>query len=223
MRRGGDQHIPRPPQWRPGHQPPWSGRDLLPLDEVLQLIADRGPGAPPEVIDSSTTMRASAVLVGLYPGSLGPEVILTKRTAHLSSHRGEISFPGGRCDDGESAAEAAVREAHEEVGLAPELPMVVGQLDHLATVVSRSAIVPVVATIEERPALVANPAEVDRILHVPLAELVAPDVWHSEWWTFAGRERSMAFFDLPGETVWGATARILTQLLTIATGATDEE
>lgn len=221
MRRGGDQVIPRPAGWRLAGPAPWDGRRLLEFDELMEFVARRGPGAPAEVLADPAGMRDSAVLIGLHPGERGPEVILTKRTSHLSSHRGEIAFPGGRCDPGESAEQAAVREAHEEVGLDPALPQVVGQLDHLATVVSRSQIVPVVARLEHRPILRASPVEVERILHVPLAELIEPGVWHGEWWSFGGRDRAMSFFDLPGETVWGATARMLTQLLSFATGAAD--
>ena len=89
--------------------------------------------------------RPSAVLVALADGPSGAEVLLTRRSWDLRSHKGEISFPGGRIDAGESPAEAALREAQEEVGLDPAAIEVVGELEHLNTVVSRSYIVPVVA------------------------------------------------------------------------------
>ena len=94
--------------------------------------------------------RHSAVLIVLSEGPLGAEVLLTRRSMQMRSHRGEISFPGGRCDPGETPVETALREAEEEVGLDMGRPTVVGELEHLSTIVSRSYIVPVVATLDER-------------------------------------------------------------------------
>ena len=82
--------------------------------------------------------RLSAVLIALYAGEHGAEVLLTRRSMLLRNHKGEISFPGGRMDPGETPIDTALREAHEEVDLDPSLPTVVGELAHLNTVVSRS-------------------------------------------------------------------------------------
>jgi 8-oxo-dGTP pyrophosphatase MutT (NUDIX family) len=161
--------------------------------------------------------RASAVLIALADGPQGAEVLLTKRSMHLSNHRGEISFPGGRVDSGETYEQTAVREADEEVALPGDQLDLIGRLDPLSTVVSRSYIVPVVATLTGPPPLLqASAAEVDRILWVPLAELTRTDTYREEWWGTEPLDRPMFFFHLDDETVWGATARIIHQLLRVA-------
>lgn len=140
-------------------------------------------------------------------------VLLTRRSWRLRNHSGEISFPGGRLDPGETPREAALREASEEVGLAPDAVEVVGELNHLATVVSRSYIVPIVARLHDQLELRPTSMEVERILWVPLRDLVRPDTWHAERWGAPPSSRLLYFFELDDETVWGATAAMLTDLL----------
>lgn len=141
-------------------------------------------------------------------------VILTRRAAHLRSHTGEVSFPGGRLDDGEDALAAALREATEEVGLDPAAVDIIGELSPLATVGSRSAITPFVGVLPSRPALTPNPAEVELAFDVALAELMDDGVFREERWQWAGQEdRPMYFFELADDTIWGATARMLYELL----------
>jgi 8-oxo-dGTP pyrophosphatase MutT (NUDIX family) len=118
---------------------------------------------------------------------------------------------------------AALREAHEEVALPPSAVQLTGRLDPLATMVSRSFIVPVVGTVAEHPPLRPAVAEVDRIMWVPLAELTRPDTFHEETWDFEGQRRSIYFFELDDETIWGATARILHQLLRVTLGVDGPE
>ncbi|MUH50091.1 MAG: NUDIX domain-containing protein [Actinobacteria bacterium] len=162
--------------------------------------------------------RPSAVLVALADGPAGAEVLLTKRAGHLRNHAGEISFPGGRIEPGETAVQAAIREAHEEVALAPAAVQVRGELSHLSTVVSRSYIVPLVAHLGERPSLIAEVTEVERILWVPLTELAHGDTYREEWWGTPPLDRRMNFFELDDETVWGATAHVLYELLCVVYG-----
>ena len=158
----------------------------------------------------------------LAPGEHGAEILLTRRSTKLSNHQGEISFPGGRVDEGESIVDAALRETHEEVGVHPQLVTVHSELSPLSTFVSRSYIVPVLATVPEKPELSMSSYEVDRTLWVPLAELVRDDTFSWEWWNFDRVEfaddRPMFFFHLDDETIWGATARILHELLCVIHG-----
>lgn len=208
-RRGGQQIIPRPPVWSPGTSAPWPPGARPTLDEVLAVVPDHdGPLLPvfPEA-------RHSAVLVLLHDGGDGPEVLLTRRSWELRSHRGEVSFPGGRMDPGETPLDTALREANEEVGLDPSSVAVRGELEHLNTVVSRSYIVPKVASIGERPELVPRTVEVERVLWVPLQTLTAPGVYRSEMWGEPPTGRLLHFFELDDETVWGATAHIIVDLL----------
>jgi 8-oxo-dGTP pyrophosphatase MutT (NUDIX family) len=154
------------------------------------------------------------VLVPLFELDGEARVILTRRAAHLRSHTGEVSFPGGRIDAGETALDAALREAAEEVGLEVSEAAVIGQLAPIATLSASSSITPFVALLDGRPTLRANPAEVERAFDVAVAELLADGVFREEWWRLpdAG-ERPMYFFDLADDIVWGATARMLYELL----------
>ncbi len=210
MPRGGRQQIPRPEAWRPGAPAPWAGGALLPLPTLVEPIGRRAPRllAPP-----FPEARNSAVLVVLHDGPDGPEALLTKRAMHLRNHRGEMSFPGGRMEPGETPTQAALREAWEEVALDPASVTVHGELDHLSTVVSQSYIVPVVASVVERPSLRPHAGEVDRVMWVPLAQLAHPDTFREERWGTPPFDRPIFFFELDDETIWGATAWMLHQLL----------
>lgn len=138
---------------------------------------------------------------------------------HMRKHPGEVAFPGGAVDGDESDWAAAVREAHEEVGLDPNSPQSIGQLDSFVTGASFSMVTPCVGRLSSEPKLLAAPDEVDEILYVPLAALMKPDVYREELWMWEGQQRSMHFFDLETDTVWGATALMLHQLLTLTFGA----
>jgi 8-oxo-dGTP pyrophosphatase MutT (NUDIX family) len=177
-------------------------------------------GRPSEIESDRTRVgRASAVLAPIYEDGGEAFVVLTRRGQRLRAHKGEVSFPGGLAEPGESLVQAALREAEEEVGLLPSSVEVLGELDHLRTVSSRSFIVPHVGVVAGgTPVLRPNPAEVDAVLLVPLAELLLDEVYREERWTWDGQERSIFFFELVGDTVWGATAAMLRQLLALALG-----
>lgn len=222
--RGGPQRIPRPDEWRPGDPAPWAS---LPeaarrpdLDEVRarlagSLLTDLDPtilvdGRPPE--------RPSAVLVALYPHQGVPHVLLTRRSWSLRAHSGEVSFPGGRAEpDDTDLVATALRETDEEVGIPPAEVEVIGRLAPLATVSSRSVVVPYVGLLPAVPDLVPDPREVEEALHVPLWELLADGVYREERWQRLGIERPIWFFELVGDTVWGATASMLRHLLCLIT------
>ena len=165
----------------------------------------------------------AAVLAALFEEDGEARIVLTRRSDDLRTHQGQVSFPGGRLDPGEDAPAAALREAHEEVGLDPSLVTTVGWLHPLLTMVSASFILPVLGTLAARPRLVANPVEVERIFDVSLAELADPDIFHEERWRIPGRviagseDNSFPvwFFEISNELVWGATARMLHELLSI--------
>ena len=112
----------------------------------------------------------------------------------------------------------ALREAAEEITLDVSKVVVLGELDHLSTVTRRAYIVPVVALLEERPDLVASEAEVEEVLHVSVAELLHPEVYREERWGAAPDGRPVHFFELYGDTIWGATAAMLRQLLLLSLG-----
>lgn len=154
------------------------------------------------------------MLVPIFPVGDEAHLVLTKRPDHLRSHAGEIAFPGGKREPGDpDLRSTALREAEEEVAIAGDAVQVLAELPTIGTVRGVVAITPFVGTLDAPPALVAQPGEVASAFTVSLAELLDPDAWYSEQWTIWDREFDMAFYLLPGETVWGATARILTGLL----------
>jgi 8-oxo-dGTP pyrophosphatase MutT (NUDIX family) len=205
----GQQIIPRPPVWSLGPEPPWAIGARPTLTQLLGAAPDVVRPLLPDFQDS----RHSAVLVLLTDAGEGPELLLTRRSWEMRNHRGEVSFPGGRMDPGETALDTALREAHEEVGLDPSLVTVRGELDHLNTPVSRSYIVPKVATVEERIELSARTGEVERVMWVPVTEFTREGAYRSEHWGEPPLDRMLHFFELEDETVWGATARIIADLI----------
>ena len=221
--RGGEQIIPRPLNARAGRPAPWSDlpaeRRRPTLADVRATMAAAGPPMRSERETMPGIDRASAVLAPLYEHEDELYVILTRRTWEMRAHSGEVSFPGGRQDDGEDLWGTALREAHEEIRLDAAGIEPLGELDHLATITSRSFIVPYVAALPHRPKTTANPAEVSEVLHVRVAELLDPTIFREERWTFPWAEdRPIFFFELVGDTVWGATGAMLRQLLGLATG-----
>ncbi|MGH8989734.1 MAG: NUDIX hydrolase [Acidimicrobiales bacterium] len=217
--------IPRPATAEPGGPPPWTPRRGITLAQVLDAwgsagrsLAD-GPPPPPSPVGTSpvavpgVAVAPSAVLVALFEETGEARVLLTRRSTQLRTHRGQVSFPGGRIDPGEDALGAAIREAHEEVGLDPASVAPVGYLARAFAFVTGAPITPVVATLPGRPVLLPNPTEVDRAFDASLADLAAG--FTEEWWSEPDLPRfAMYFFAVEGETVWGATARMLLDLLT---------
>jgi 8-oxo-dGTP pyrophosphatase MutT (NUDIX family) len=228
--RGGRQRIPRPPNVVRGGPSPWAG--LSPADRTLTVaqvrerVADLPPARPVtshpfregEALDPGT--RDAAVLLPLFEEAGEARIVLTKRPDHLPTHQGEIAFPGGKIDAAldATAADAALREAEEEIALPRASVEVVAELDHLPSVGGPFVIAPFVGIVAARPALVPAPGEVERVFDVALSELLADGVHREERWDMFGATRRMHFFDLEDETVWGATARILAGFLAHLTG-----
>jgi 8-oxo-dGTP pyrophosphatase MutT (NUDIX family) len=226
-RRGGNQEIPRPPVSHPGGRPPWASlspadREGITVARVRQAFERQGWGGPAPRQSPPARLarryepdgRPAAVLCALFDEAGEAHVILTRRSSNLRSHTGEVSFPGGRLDVGEEAVDAALREAHEEVGIDPATIDVLGPLSSLVTVRGHVLITPFVGALTSRPQLRPSPAEVERAFDVSLAELVSEGVYREELWDIPGDgPRSISFFELLGDTVWGATAWMLRDLL----------
>ena len=217
MRVGGSQVIPRPNNFRTIDHNPFTNLDTRALRSLNAVSAAVKAFKPDQILRQPLeNARPSAVLVGLFETSRGVEAILTRRSQEMTNHRGEISFPGGRLDAGETAVDAALRETHEEIGLLPSDARVVGELNGMATVVSNSHIVPIVVRYASEPNFRVVNSEVDRVFSVPLLELTQKDTYSQEHWIFSDREFQINFFYLDDETIWGATARILFQVMMLA-------
>ncbi len=230
------QEIPRPATWRPGAPAPWavlaaSERSAITVDRVLDALAGRGQaGRPPRglgiedllypldrmVAETAPPRPDAGVLAALFEEHGEAHLVLTRRSSRMRTHTNDVSFPGGRLDEGEDPAAAALREAHEEIGLDAAAVTMAGWLHPVVVPRSNSLVVPAVATLPGRPQLVPNPSEVDRVFDVALAELATPEIFHEEYWTVPERAPfAVWFFEVEGEIVWGATARMIHELLTI--------
>ena len=216
--RGGQQRIPRPESFRVGGPPAWERlhpeERRLSLDDVRRRLLRSPPGAAPTSLVADSV--AAAVLVPLLEVEGETHVLFIKRPETMSTHQGEIAFPGGKLDPAvdPDVRAAALREAREEVGLDPSAVEIVARLGGVATAASRFTISPFVGFLARPPALVPNPAEVVRVLQVPISELMDASLYREERWDSFRPDMSVFFFELADETVWGATARILTDLLT---------
>lgn len=185
-------------------------RTLHRLPEVL--------AGPPSALPDPGR-RAAAVLIPLFLDGLDLRVVLTKRTAHLRRHRGEVSFPGGASEPADDSLQAtALRETSEEIGLHPEDVRVIGVLRDMPTAGSGYVIRPFVGEIPAGYGFVADAHEVERIFTPRLAEFADPALRRDETWERDGIRYPVTFFDVGGEVVWGATARMLVELLDLIAG-----
>lgn len=162
---------------------------------------------------------ASAVLVPILSGPEGDRLLFTKRTQHLNSHKGQVCFPGGkRSPEDPDLIATALREAEEEVGIRPEDVEILGVLDDVATLTGFT-ITPVVGRLRSPYPFQPSPDEIDRILEVPLADLLEPEAIALEKRiTPGGQVLNIYSFWAEGDLVWGATARITKHLVDLLNG-----
>lgn len=153
---------------------------------------------------------AAAVLVPLVLRD-EPTVLLTLRSARLSSHAGQVAFPGGRIEAGETPEQAALREAQEEVGLDPAMPDLLGRLPTLMTGTGY-LVTPVVALLRPPFALRSDPGEVEEAFEYPLARLIDPAAPERRRQEFRGRMREFWVWPHDRHYIWGATASMLVTL-----------
>ena len=158
--------------------------------------------------------RASTLLL-LYPDADGDLTIpLTVRRPDLRAHAGEVSLPGGSVDPGDETREAAaLREAHEEIGVAPELVTLVGTLDDIWIPVTNFEIRPFVGAAAQRPLLVPQDREVAAIVELPLRLLLSGDILGDEEIEVRGLRLRGAVYRHAGQRIWGATQRTLAMLV----------
>ncbi len=180
---------------------------LTPVSQAETLV-DAVEGPHPHA-------RRAAVLLPLFEHAGELSLAFIRRASTLRAHSGEIAFPGGQAEPGELfPLETALREAHEEIGLAPERVEVLGLLSPVFTVVSNYLITPLVAFLPHGPGpLHLQTSEVTELILAPLAALADPDIAHTELWSRNGQTRTVYFYQYDSHVIWGATGRILAHLL----------
>lgn len=188
------------------------------LERIPQALhpLDRPPPGPgwnhaelADLLPAGLPLRQAAVLVALVERPGGPQVLLTRRTEALRHHAGQIAFPGGRIENSDAdPVEAALREAHEEVGLAGALSTPQGYLDPFVTITGFH-VFPVVASVRDGFQAVPDPNEVAEAFEVPLKFLLDPGNVHALDVDFQGRQRRILEFRYGGHRIWGATAAML--------------
>ena len=197
----------------------------------LELSALRhrlsGDTAPPEAVAALATsddahdlitgpLRPAAVLVPIVHGPLlgngVPGILLTQRAAHLNAHAGQVSFPGGRIESRDASPEAAaLREAEEEIGLAPSHVELAGRLPDYVTGTG-FLITPILGLLPDGLVLTPSPDEVAEIFTLPLSTLLDPNAPERRTRMFRGRERHFWVWPHERHYIWGATAAILVHL-----------
>ena len=202
----------------------------MPLLEIEAILRERLAGTlpgieaqmrfAPELLRNAwrtgqlpTESRQAAALLLLYPHETGPAVALTVRASGLARHPGQISLPGGATDPGETLAQAALREASEEIGVNPASVRVLGALTPVHVLVSGFTLHPVVGVTDECPAFRPAAHEVEEVLEVSVADLQDASRIRTGFRTREGVAVEYPYFDLLGHQVWGATAMILGEFI----------
>ena len=181
------------------------------VEELRQRLSKRR-----RISVSKSYLRRAAVLIPIYQEEGECFLVFIRRSRSVNSHGGEISFPGGGVlETDRDSLSAALREAWEEVGIPPEEVKVVGVLDDAETVTSRYAITPYVGFLRKKPAMRPEPSEVEEIIEIPLRAFCEEASLHVEDWVIGDTWMPIYFYRVRGYVIWGATARILKNLLDV--------
>ena len=184
------------------------------LYEAIQSAGPLSDGYAELELNDELTLKCAAVLVPLVWHDDEWHLLFTRRTDRVESHKGQVSFPGGACDEGENTPEqTALREANEEIGLQPTDIKVLGRLANLITI-SYFRVTPVVGVVKWPTVFRVGEHEVARVFTIPLVWLAdASNRWQFE---IPGRNRSViAYHPYDGELLWGATARMTVDFLNV--------
>ncbi len=184
------------------------------LAAQLNMVPDPRPGNKvyTEVQDSC---KRAGVLVLLYLKGTRVFVVLTRRTELVDRHQAQISFPGGRQEEGENLEQTALRETCEELGIEPSAIQILGKLTPLYIPPTNYCIYPVVARMTETLQFKPSLYEVAEVLEISLDYLLDPQTNRREIWTLHGKKVEVPFYFFKGHKIWGATAMVLAEFVEI--------
>jgi 8-oxo-dGTP pyrophosphatase MutT (NUDIX family) len=184
------------------------------LEAQLTMITDPRPGHQ-VYREVENSCHKAGVLVLLYPWKGHLYLVLTRRTDRVDYHKGQISFPGGRREKGETLEQTAKREAREELSVDPDSFRILGRLTPLYIPPSNYCIYPIVAVSESRPVFRPFRLEVAEVLEVPLNHLLDSQAVRREKRNLGGVEVEVPYYAFGKHKIWGATAMVLAELLKI--------
>ena len=188
------------------------------VDDLVAVTRARLGARSRRVVPPGPLVRAAVLVPIVDRGEAA--LVFAQRTDRVGHHKGQISFPGGRVDPGDADdLAAALREAHEEVGLAPALVEPLGLLDDTETVATQYVITPWVGVVRAPVAWQPDGEEIEKVIEVPVAALLDRGCFRVELWERDGVEREVYFYEYRDTTIWGATARILKQYLDLVEAA----
>lgn len=161
----------------------------------------------------SPNTKKGAVLALFFEENDDFHLVFTVRKANLKEHSGQISFPGGRLENGEDAMQAALRECSEEIGIDVEENEVLGPFSEIYISASDFIVVPFVCFLHERPNFIMSEEEVEEIFTVPLEHLLNPSTIRNELRKIRGFDVDVPFYLWEEHKIWGATAAMLSEIL----------
>jgi 8-oxo-dGTP pyrophosphatase MutT (NUDIX family) len=190
------------------HDPQHRSRfDKAALSRLQTILSTR-----PAIEIEAPHLKRAAVLIPIVPNDHGWSILFSLRSTNLAAHSGQIAFPGGGVESGEALEAAAVREAHEEVGISNERIRIIGRLDDLVTH-SGFLVAPFAGIVDQRIDYVLQASEVDEVFEVPIEALLTPDQPEVRYVPFRNKRYPAYFYRHEQHEIWGLTGRILKHFL----------
>lgn len=186
-------------------------------DAHMKMAPSPVNGGPNRLYDPPENVRKSSVLIPfLSHCDTNLELLFTLRSPHIK-HGGQISFPGGRIEENESIEDAALREAHEEVGIIPKSVNIIGSMSELYINHSNNQVQPILGWMNQRPDFVLQEEEVSEAFFIPFDDLIKDELKKHEHWQLKDNEYKVPFWTIHEVPLWGATAMMLAEVIELYT------
>ena len=190
-------------------------KEKLPGEEAQHKMSPKGRKTTSHYLSTNPNPKRSAVLILIYQHQSNPHIVFILRPSYEGTHSGQVAFPGGKVEEGDtSLQDAALRETEEEIGVNRNTVKLLGALTPLYIPVSNFLVHPFVGSVSAKPRFAPDPNEVEQIIEVSLSEITDDRLVKNKTILIksVNLEIETPYFDLGGHTVWGATAMILSEL-----------